>query len=196
MTGRPAFRWSPLAGIAGIGVMVGHWLSYDVAIPGAGLRSEILAATGHSWWEFGVKVLALLAVVGFGALVASRMASRPDAVGVERWSFVATRLIPLQLVAFLGMEGAERIAAGAPLSGLLDHHVLLIGLAFQVITAVAGAILLTCFDRAVVRVVAAIRRRRTIAPARPRSIALPSPVLLLRSTLLAGAPGLRGPPRS
>jgi len=196
VTGRPAFRWSPLAGIAGIGVMVGHWLSYDVAIPGAGLRSEILAATGHSWWEFGVKVLALLAVVGFGALVASRMASRPDAVGVERWSFVATRLIPLQLVAFLGMEGAERIAAGAPLSGLLDHHVLLIGLAFQVITAVAGAILLTCFDRAVVRVVAAIRRRRTIAPARPRSIALPSPVLLLRSTLLAGAPGLRGPPRS
>ena len=35
MTGRRAFRWAPLAGTAGIGVMAGHWLSYDVAIPGA-----------------------------------------------------------------------------------------------------------------------------------------------------------------
>jgi len=196
VTGRRAFRWAPLAGTAGIGVMAGHWLSYDVAIPGAGLRSEILAATGHSWWEFGLKAMALLAVVGLGALIASRMTSRPDAVGVDRWSFVATRLIPLQLVAFLGMEAAERLAVGAPLGGLLDHHVLLIGLAFQVITAVAGAVLLTWFDRAVVRVAAAIHSRRSVAPSRPRSIALPYPVLVPTARRLAGAVGLRGPPRS
>jgi hypothetical protein len=195
VTGRRAFRSAPLAGTAAIGVMVGHWLAYDVAIPGSGARSEILAATGHSWWELGLKIAALLAAVGVGALVASRVAARTDATGVERWSFVATRLIPLQLVAFLGMEAAERVAAGAPLAGLLDHHVLLLGLAFQVITSVAGAVLLTCFDRTVVRVVAAIRSAKP-AVLRPQTVAIPPSIVVLRSRLLTGAAGVRGPPRS
>jgi hypothetical protein len=93
------------------------------------------------------------------------------------------------------MEAAERVAVGAPLGGLLDHHVLLLGLAFQVITAVAGAILLTSFDRAVVRVVAAIRGTRPTRE-RARVIAFPSSIVVFPSRLLAGAAGLRGPPRS
>lgn len=191
-----ALRWAPLAGTAGIGVMIAHSLAYDVAIPGAGLRSEVLAATGHSWWEFGLKGAALLLAIGLGALFASRLAARTDDEGLARWSFVATRLIPLQVLAFMGMETAERVASGAPLSGLLDHHVLVVGLAFQVITAVAGAVVLTCLDRAVGRAVSAIRRRPASARSRVREFAGPLATLALPTRLLAGATGVRGPPRS
>jgi hypothetical protein len=94
------------------------------------------------------------------------------------------------------MEAAERVAAGAPLGGLLGHHLLVVGLAFQVITAVAGAIVLSCVDRAIVRAVEAIRH----APVAPRSIdrvtTTPGAVVVLPYRLLAGAAGLRGPPRS
>ena len=190
-----ALRWTPLAGTAGIGVMIAHGLAYDVAIPGAGLRAEILAATGHSWWEFGLKVAALLLAIGVGALFASRLAARTtDDESIGRWSFVASRLIPLQLLAFLGMEAAERIAVGAPLGGLLDHHVLVVGLAFQVITAVAGAVVLTCFDRAIVRVVAAIRCVRFARHAAAHTTSQPPISFGPRLPLLAGAAGLRGPP--
>jgi hypothetical protein len=91
------------------------------------------------------------------------------------------------------MEVVERASTGAPLAGLFDHHLLILGLAFQVLTAVVGALLLTGFDRAVTAIAAAIRRQPRRAAVRS---AWPLPRVIVRPTLLlAGAAGARGPPR-
>jgi len=191
-------RWAPLAGIGSVGVMAGHWLAYVAGVSGSGLRSEILAQTGHSYWQFVLKVVALMATVGLGAVVARRTGRRwqTDSSRVERWSFVATRLIVLQVIGFCGMETAERVAVGAPLSGMFAHRLLLLGLAFQVLTAVVGALLLTGFERGVVRVVRALRGRRRRPAAVAEVIRVPFRPVVIRRLVVAGAAGPRSPPRS
>jgi hypothetical protein len=190
-------RWAPVAGTAAAGVLAGHRLAYIAGIPGAGHRSRILAQTGHSYWQLGVRSAALGVAVGLGAIVARRIGERSAvrASRVERWSFIAVRLMALQVLGYAVMETAERLAAGAPLSGMLSHHLLVLGLAFQVLTAVVGALLLTAFDRGVARLVAAIRRRRK--PVRLDLDRVPPPSVLVphRTLLPAGAAGPRSPPR-
>ena len=196
MTGRRWVRWAALSGVASLGVMVGHWLAYDAGIRAGGLRAVVLAQTGHSYLEVAAKIAAVLAVVGLAAIAAARFSDPdPDSSRAERWSAVASRLMVLQLLGFAGMELAERLASGAPLGGLLSHHVLVLGFAIQVLTAVVGALLLVLFDRAAVAAVAAIRKHGS----RPRSTDLqgwaPAPGFVRPSLLLVGAAGVRGPPR-
>jgi hypothetical protein len=178
--------------------MVGHWLAYDAGISGSTQRSEVLAQTGHSYWQLGVRAAAVALAMGLGAILVRRIgdSSAASRTRVERLSFTTARLIALQVGAYCAMEAAERLAAGVPLGGMLAHHLLVLGVALQVLTALVGALLLTLFDRGVVRLVSALRRRRR-TPAPRRVARLPSrPFFARRSLLLAGATGPRSPPRS
>src|SRR5438270_5028511 len=119
---RRVLRWAPVAATAAAGVMAGHWLAYIAGIPGKN-RPEILAQRGHSYWQLGVRSVALAVAIGLGAVVARRVGERSAmrASRVERWSLLAVRLMALQVLGYGAMEAAERLAAGAPLSGMLSH---------------------------------------------------------------------------
>jgi hypothetical protein len=197
MADRRAVRGSPLAGAATVGVLVGHWLAYVLAVPDPAARAGILAASGHTYWLLAVKLAAVLAIVGLGTLVLRHLSSRAsDADQPERTplSLIAAKLCAIQVLAFTGMEVAERVAVGAPLGHLFDHRIFLVGLAVQVLVSCAGALLLSCLDRAVRRL-CQVEARPFLPLGQVWSWRFP---LSLRTAAsagpLVGGTGLRGPP--
>src|SRR5438105_1381654 len=47
MRNRRVLRAVPLGSTALAGLLAGHWLAYDVAVPGSRARGAVLSATGH-----------------------------------------------------------------------------------------------------------------------------------------------------
>jgi hypothetical protein len=188
---RSAFRGLPLGGTAAAGVLLGHWLAYVVAFPAPAVREQALQQSGHAYWLNAVRLAVVLAVSGL-AVVVGRFLRGPSSGRAETFASLSRRLAAVQVVAFTGMEVAERLVAGAPLAHMLQNDVFLLGLAAQVVVACLGALLLLWFGRGAASVAGALRpltppSTRTASP-RPRSAALrPLPVL-------AGATGVRGPP--
>lgn len=194
MRRRRLIRTWPLAGVASAGVLAGHWLGYMAALPDPRQRLQLLASTGHGYWLGAVRVGVVVAVVAAAAFVASRV--RHEAAGEDDEPTtlgVARRLAVLQLLGFLGMEVAERLLAGAPLSSLWSHDVLVFGLLAQLVVAALVAMALVGLGRAAVAVVRTLTARRA-ALARPASVRLPIRLPRSRLRLLAGTIGLRGPP--
>ncbi len=154
MTERRALRGFPLAGVALSGVVLGHWLTYLFAIPEPHVRAEILAASGHSYWLLAIKCAVVLGLTALGTVFLRHLggALRREHRGPERFSSVVVRLSVLQVVAFMAMEIAERLAAGAPVAEMFQHHLLFLGLAVQVLVAFAGALVLLWFGRAAARI--------------------------------------------
>jgi len=192
MRSQRALRALPTAGTAGGGVLLGHWLAYLAALPKASLRDAVLSSTGHGYWTEAVRLAVALGVCGLAALVTASL--RTEAGPSDRMTFSALllRLAPIQCAAFLTMETVERAPAHVPVASLLTVRVLVLGLAFQVLTAWVGARLLAWLDRAVGDIVAMLRttRPRLAAPLRRRPRTSP---VVLRSALV-GAAGVRGPP--
>ena len=187
-------RGLPLAGIAAAGVVLGHWLTYVFAVPDPQIRTEILAASGHSYWLLAVKAAVVLGFVSLGTVFVRHLgaATRGETTVADRVIALAARLSFVQLAAFTAMEVVERIAAGAPVAGMLGHHLFVLGLSVQIVVAFAGAFVLLWFGRAAARICQAITEcspsRPAVLPAWPSlSLARPVPVL-------SGAGGVRGPP--
>jgi hypothetical protein len=176
------------------GVVLGHWLAYVLAVPNVHLRAEVISASGHSYWLGAVKAAVVLGLTAIGAVVLRhlRCAVRGEPALGERFSSLALRLSVLQVTAFTAMEVIERLAAGAPVSQMLGHHLFLVGVAVQIGVALGGALVLLWLGRAAARIRDAIRTVSLPRPAtrasRPRSID-GQPVLAL-----SGAAGVRGPP--
>jgi hypothetical protein len=194
MNGRRTLRGLPLVGAAFGGVVLGHWLSYLLAMPRAGIRSEILMVTGHAYWLTAVRQAVALAVVSLGAialrqfrLVRSNHQSRPVGPGG-----LALRLVSLQVLGFLALEVTERVVAGAPISSVLAHHVLVLGLLVQVVVAASAAVLLSLFARAAGAIARALVMARFPRPT-PRAFFRPA-VMVLRPLLVTGSSGPRSPP--
>jgi hypothetical protein len=180
-------------GVAGVGVLVGHWLSYLVDLPDAAARSAALQATGHGYLgiagEFTSAVLALSIVgVFLGALV--------DRAGVPRVSrSLAPRLVLLQVGAFVGMELAERVLAGSPIGDLVRGGILPVGALANAALALLGAAILR-------RILRLAERVADAAPGRAPALALRGTGAIVWSgpshpyphaPALAAAPS-RGPP--
>src|SRR5438105_7755737 len=140
MRERPRLRVLPLAGMAAAGTTLGHWLSYRLAVPDAHARAHLLAQTGHGYWLLAVKGAVVLGLSGSGAFFVRHLRSRPVSRSgpVESYARMLVPLAALQFLAFTAMEVAERSAAGAPLYGLFQHHLFLLGLAIQFLVACAG----------------------------------------------------------
>src|SRR6266571_883899 len=140
-------RRLPLAPAAVAGAVLGHALIYLAAVPDAQARAALLAQSGHGYWPVAIAVATVLGAVAAAGTVSRhllaglRRAPRPAAT--DGLGATARRLALLQTGIFVVQEAAERVAAGAPLPGLLQHHELLLsGVAVQVLVALGMAAVL------------------------------------------------------
>ena len=194
MRGRRAFGGLPLFGTAAAGVVIGHWISYRLAVPDAHLRHHVLLATGHGHWLLLVKVAAALALVG-AATLAARFAGRtPPSDGADALTWVVSRLALCQVIAFTGMEAVERIGSGVPVTGMFAHHLFLLGLAVQLLVACTGGAFLLWLSRTARSVAEAIRSLPDL-PVAPGIVVRPSDPRVLRPATCRPAV-IRGPPPS
>ena len=193
-------RFTPLrafsfGGVAAAGVMAGHWLSYRLAVPNGALRHHVLAESGHTYWLLAVRAAILLGLAGAGAVVGRQLlAADRDRGAVDRYVNSALRLGALQLAGFAAMEVAERAVSGAPIAGMFVHHLFVLGLAVQFLVACVGGLVVVTLSRAGRRVALALRGRTPLPGVHELSRAPASPTRR-RLLGLAGAAGVRGPPR-
>ncbi len=191
MRDRTSARGLAVAGMAGVGVLLAHWLAYVVAVPNAAVRSAVLAHTGHAYWGVAVKGASAFAVVAVAAMLARIVGWSLPGDGL-RFGRLAVRLCVLQVGVFAAMEVAERVAAHVPVTTDLGATFAL-GIGLQVLVALAGALLLVWLGGVAVRLVRAIRG--STLPVRRSPTLLGAPVLAYPPAVLAfGAAGLRGPP--
>ncbi|MGH3034151.1 MAG: hypothetical protein ACRDON_06285 [Gaiellaceae bacterium] len=157
------------------GAVVAHVLAYRIAAPHT--REELLAETGHAWFNASLLLaLALtLVVLGFAARLLALRSALAGRTG-PAWLFA---LLPP--AAFTLQEHLERLFhEGAPTPAFLEPTFavgLLLQLPFALAALVAARALLRCAD--------ALRRLLGCAP-RPAVVAP-----LLRASLPAAAPAQR-----
>lgn len=193
----PAVKRAWLGGLACAGVAAAHWIAYLIAPPDGHSHAHGMAATGHKLWPYFVAVAAGAFVAALGGFVSDRFGDRPGASGASLWRHAAGRLVPAQVLAFVCLELAERALFADPGHGgtLLTEPVLWVGIALQVLCALAGAGLLVLFARTVELIQELVARRLDtgVAPRR-----LPQPLLahlVVRPLVMAtGGPTFRGPP--
>jgi hypothetical protein len=173
------------------GLLVGHAISYLIAVPDPYHRDLVLARTGHGYLPT-VAELALVMVLAAAASVVGRTLRR--GAGPEpSFASIAVRLAALQVVAFAGQEVTERLVAHVPLAELMRDHVLVIGLVTQVVVAVLGALILGLLSRAAATVAEIVRSRSTWP--RPTLVAFVAGSTIARPPRPAiGAIAARAPP--
>lgn len=145
MSGSHPHRVTATLGVAGSGLLLGHWLAYALGTPDATARDELLHATGHSYLPYATQVALLAGVIGLVGLFLARL-HRRERLGSFAGNVV--RLAALQSGAFLAMEVGERLLTGAPLHDLTHGPLLVIGLGVQAVLAVVGALVLRFTERA------------------------------------------------
>ena len=183
-----------LGGTAALGVILAHCAAFLIVEPDRHLRHELLTDTGHT---YGTGVGLALFVAGLASLVwnsihASRMQSMADV-----FRAVAPKLVLLQVVGFVLLEGAERlITSGSfPLAELVTEPVFAIGVIAQVVVSIVGAIVIALLSRAVAAI-AAVLRASTVRPARILIPTSTSDAAWSQLHLAVGGLTLRGPPAS
>jgi drug/metabolite transporter (DMT)-like permease len=132
------------------GLVLGHALAYVLAMPDPHHRDLVLARTGHDYLPTAAQLGLILAFAAAAAAAAGGILSRRE-VASDRWLTLAMRLAVVQASAFAGQEVVERIATGAPLADLVHQHLLVAGLAAQVVVAFAGSAVLRWIARSAAR---------------------------------------------
>lgn len=189
-------RWW-LGGLAASGVVASHWLAYRLAVPDPHLRHEVLADTGHGYWQYAVAVVLGLLVASLAGFACQKVWHPGASSGTTRRSpyyGVAARLIALQAAGLLILESAERAVTGSEALGVFTEAPVIIGLAVQVLVALAAALLLVFFARAVEFVHNLVRVARKREEPRPIQIPVSPSVLPPRLRVATGGGTLRGPP--
>jgi hypothetical protein len=174
-------RRSATLGIAGAGLVLGHWLAYTLETPHAHDRSALLAATGHGYLPYLSQIAVLAAAIGLAALFLARVRRREGPGAFVR---DVALLSIAQSGAFVAMEVGERLLSGAALHDLTHGPLLAIGLGVQAVVAIAGAGLVRISERVAEAVealegsdapfvppVVAVVPSATFAPPRRRSTA-------------------------
>jgi hypothetical protein len=156
-------RRLPLAGAAVAGAVVGHDLTYALAVPQPGRRLAVLAGSGHTYWSAAIAAASVLGLASLGATLARsfraglRPEGRPPAEPLGR---MAGRLALLQVTIYLVQELIERTAAGVPLGGPVNARLLFTGVAVQLLVAGVLAVGLAWAGRVAEVAGRALRRRR------------------------------------
>ena len=135
-------RTGLILGVAGAGLLLGHWLTYLVDVPSPA-REHVLAASGHGYMATAAQLASVLAAICVATLFLSRLTRREPSVA---FASTARRLAAVQTAAFVAMEVLERIGAGAGMHDLAS--ILPIGVGAQMLVALAGAWLLRRVVRA------------------------------------------------
>jgi hypothetical protein len=191
MTAGSRIRIFAATAIGAAGLLLAHWVAYVLAVPDSSHRETLLARTGHGYMPGAAEIAGALALGAVLALILSRLVDRhpEDPPTLPR---LAGAMTALQASIFAAVEIAERVASRAPLDEMIHDHVLLIGIAIQVLVATLGALLLRWLDRAAGRL-----ERICARSFAPGSSADPLVLPIRharRSPVLAGAAGVRGPP--
>jgi hypothetical protein len=145
MSTRVPHRGAALAVAAG-GVLFGHWLTYVLVSPGAAARDVLLARTGHAYLGVADELGLALTLVALSAVFLGRLTGRDG--GSVQLGRLVPRLAAFQILAFLAMETAERLASGTPVGHLFHSLLLPAGFAVQAAVAVLGAALIAWMLRA------------------------------------------------
>ena len=177
-------------------LVAAHALTYFLAAPDHHDRARLLHDTGHGSWT-STFILAGAALVAGLIVFAGRWASPADRDAPPRklFAYASKRLVPMQIVGFLGLEGAERALDHASALSILSEPLILLGVVLQIVVAAGCALLLVAFTRLVRKLRGARARvsesaRLSVgerrAPYIPRSVArlawnLRGPPPLLRS---------------
>ena len=144
MTGPHDRRLAPALGVAGAGLLLGHWLAYAIATPAA-THDRVLDATGHGYLPYVTQVAMLAGALGLAGIFWSRLTHRGGGGSFAR---DAGLLLIAQSDAYVTIEVGERLLSGAPLVDLTHGPLLAVGLAVQAVVAIAGAGLVRLSERA------------------------------------------------
>jgi hypothetical protein len=191
MRERRYLRDLPTFAFAFVGLIVGHLLSYLIAIPDPARRTVVLADSGHGYMHVAGDVAVVL---GFAAAVTVGLRAVAGRGVTDRSSTarMAWRLGALQAGAFSAMELGERLVSGGDLGELFADHLFSIGIVVQLVIAAVGALLHWLIGRVAVGIADALARpprrpagtlwlRRTSSrrprPALARSISARAPPL-------------------
>lgn len=194
MRGTPRLRGLPVFGFAVAGLLLGHAVSYLLAVPDPYHRSLVLQRTGHDYLPVAGEIGLILLLAGVAAVVARAFTSRTR--DTERFASLAGLLAVIQVAAFAGQEVLERLASGSPLGELVHDHVLATGVVVQVAVALIGATGLRLLARASARIATSAGSGRVPPPRVAVAAVPPSPVDSPRGRITASAPNVRAPPTS
>jgi hypothetical protein len=178
-----------LAGFAAIGLVVTHELAFMLAMPDPHDRLELLAATGHGYWNLAVIACFGLFVWGCISYLATRRRTGPQ----SRTGFVGVwaRLAIAQVAGFAALETVERLGAQHRLANVLAEPAVVLGALLALVLAALVAGLFVAFTEVVDRLMTGART----APSSSGFMWIPptsaGPVRLLPGR---GTRTLRGPP--
>ena len=189
----PRLRGFPIFGTAAAGLVLGHALAYLIAIPDPHQRVFALQRTGHAYLPALDQAVLMLVVAGMAAVVVRAFAHAGDRT--ERFGRLARVLVVAQTCAFAAQEVLERLVSGAPLGGLAHDHILVTGIAVQIVVAIVAAGILWLFARTATRL-AAVVAARTRLPRVRVVFALPVTARRPHAPLFATAGSVRAPPSS
>lgn len=189
----PRLRGFPIFGTAAAGLVLGHALAYLIAIPDPHQRVFALQRTGHAYLPALDQAVLMLVVAGMAAVVVRAFAHTGDRP--ERLGRLARVLVVAQTCAFAAQEVLERLVSGAPLGGLAHDHILVTGIAVQIVVAIVAAGILWLFARTATRL-AAVVAARTRLPRVRVVFALPVTARRPHAPLFATAGSVRAPPSS
>jgi hypothetical protein len=176
-------------GVAGIGVALGHWLTYAINVPDPHARAAVLAQTGHGYLPLATSSAVVVGGAALAFVFLRRLMRRDRSEWVQsEFSWMAA----FQVGAFMTMEVVERVAAGASVTHLLNGPTLPVGVAIQLVIALVGVLLLRYVLRAADAIIRSIAGAGV--PPSARSWVIGRDVQFgLRSVSLASG-SIRGPP--
>jgi hypothetical protein len=178
-----------LAGFAATGLVVTHELAFMLAMPDPHDRLELLASTGHGYWNvaviacFGLLVWACISYLG----TYRRTSPQPN-VGFAR---VWARLAIAQVAGFAGLEMVERLGVQHRLANVLAEPAVVLGAVLALVLAAIVAGLFVTFTQVVEKLLSDARTGSSSSgfiwiPTPSASPASPAPG--------RGTRTLRGPP--
>lgn len=154
----------PACAFVFVGLVVGHFLSYLIAMPDPARRALVLASTGHGYLHLAGD---LAVILGFAAAVTVGLRAVDGREETEHSSTarLAWRLGSLQAGAFVAMELGERLVSGSGVGELFNSPLFGIGIVVQIGIAAIGAVLLRWIWRVAVRIADALVRPPRRRPA-------------------------------
>lgn len=197
MGSRRLVRRLILAAAAAAGVVTGHAATYLLAFRDPTARGTAMADAGHSHWPEMVVAALALGTLALGIVLVRRLREPGARSELGSSLGLAVRLAVVQTLLFVALEVGERLTGGWTPAELASHSLLSV-LSLGVLVQVAVGAIVALVLRAAAEVAGVVGRSlrggriivRAVAPRRGAGRwAVGSTVLL------AGAWGLRGPPR-
>ncbi len=189
----PRLRGLPVFAFAVAGLLLGHAISYLIAVPDPYHRDLVLQRTGHQYLPAAGEAALVLLLGGLASLLARGWTARRER-GAPAFGSLAALLAVVQITAFVGQEVVERLVSHVPLHTLGQDHLLATGIGVQLVVALVGAVALRWLARVSARIAEVVGSTR-VAPLRPALVeAAPGAALLPRSRFGGTARSVRAPP--